>query len=87
MPTISIHEPIEVEVLFSPPAGGSVRILPRTFVHRGRVMAVEKINMVHRVPKGDHFLWIFSVSNQNAAYRLSFDPVDLRWYLLEMYSP
>lgn len=81
MPTISIDEPIEVEVLFSNP-----RVRPRQFVHRGRVIEVEQVNMIHRVPTGDRFRWVFSVSNANAAYRLSFDPIDLRWYLLDVYA-
>lgn len=87
MPTISIDEPIEVEVLFSPPAGGSTKVRPRAFTHRGRVIEVEQVNMVHRVPAGDHFRWVFSVSNSTASYRLSFDPTTLYWYLLEVYTP
>ncbi|MFY9484806.1 MAG: hypothetical protein WAP74_04285 [Patescibacteria group bacterium] len=82
MPTISIDEPIDVEVLFSNPT-----VRPRAFVHRGRVIEVETINMVHRVEAGDYFRWVFSVANSTAAYRLAFDPVELRWYLLDIYAP
>lgn len=87
MPTISIDEPVDVEVLFSPPAGGSIKVRPRAFTHRGRAIEVENVNFIHRVPAGDHFRWVFSVSNATAAYRLSFDPADLRWHLLDVYTP
>lgn len=78
----TINEMVAVEIFFSYP-----KIQPKKIIHNNRVIAIEQVNMVHRVRQGDHFLWIFSVSNETAEYKLSFDPTKLIWQLLEIYSP
>jgi hypothetical protein len=75
----TIQEPIDVMAVFHQ---GSAE--PMTFKWSGRYYQINKINLVHSEHDGREMIYYFSVSNDTAAYRLSFRTKSLKWMLEEM---
>ena len=74
-----ISEPIEVMVAFR-----ENRPEPIVFKWNRRIYRVSKINLVHTERRGREKFYIFSVSDEANAYRLSFSGESLEWKMEEM---
>ncbi|MCR4278796.1 MAG: hypothetical protein NUV81_02745 [bacterium] len=74
-----ISEPIEVMVAFR----GS-RPEPIVFKWNRKIYRVSKVNLMHTERRGREKFYIFSVSDETNAYRLSFSGESLKWNLEEM---
>lgn len=75
----TINEPIEVMAVFH-----KERAEPMTFKWGARYYPINKVNLVHSEHDGRETVYYFSVSNDTAAYRLSFRTRSLKWMLEEM---
>jgi len=74
-----ISEPIEVMVAFR-----GKRPEPLAFRWNRRLYRVSKVNLMHTERRGRERFFIFSVSDNANAYRLSFSSENLKWQLEEM---
>ncbi|MBU0540325.1 hypothetical protein KKF59_00210 [Patescibacteria group bacterium] len=74
-----VSEPIEVLAAFR-----KDRTEPMTFKWANRYYQVKKVNLVHTERQGREKIYIFSVSDEANAYRLSFSSETLKWRLEEM---
>lgn len=74
-----ILEPIEVLTAFK-----KDRVEPMVFKWGNRHYQVKKVNLVHTERRGREKIYIFSVSDEANAYRLSFSSETLKWRLEEM---
>ena len=74
-----IQEPVEVLAAFR-----NEQTEPMVFKWGNRYYQVNKVNLVHTEHNGREKVYHFSVSNDTAAYRLSFRTETLRWMLDEM---
>jgi len=74
-----ISEPIEVMVAFR-----DSRPEPIVFKWNRKIYRVSKVNLVHTERRGREKFYIFSVSDETNAYRLSFSGESLKWQLEEM---
>jgi hypothetical protein len=75
----SISEPIEVLAAFR-----KNRAEPMVFKWGNRHYQVKRINLVHTERHGREKVYIFSVSDEANAYRLSFSTESMQWRLEEM---
>lgn len=75
----TIQEPIEVMAVFHQEYAE-----PMTFKWGSRYYQINKVNLVHSEHDGREMIYYFSVSNDTAAYRLSFRTKSLKWMLEEM---
>ncbi len=74
-----VSEPIEVMVAFR-----RERAEPLVFKWANRYYQIKKVNLIHTERKGREKTYIFSVSDEANAYRLSFSSESLQWRLEEM---
>lgn len=74
-----ISEPIEVLTAFR-----KDKVEPMTFKWANRYYQIKKVNLVHTERHGREKIYIFSVSDDANAYRLSFSSESMKWRLEEM---
>ncbi|MBI4139106.1 hypothetical protein HY479_03065 [Candidatus Uhrbacteria bacterium] len=74
-----VAEPIEVLAAFR-----QDRTEPMTFKWGNRHYQVKKVNLVHTERRGREKIYIFSVSDDANAYRLSFSSETMKWQLDDM---
>ncbi len=74
-----VTEPIEVLAAFRRDC-----VEPMTFKWGNRYYQIKKINLVHTERQGREKMYIFSVSDEANAYRLSFSSETLKWRLEEL---
>lgn len=74
-----VAEPIEVLAAFR-----QDRTEPMTFKLGNRHYQVKKVNLVHTERRGREKIYIFSVSDDANAYRLSFSSETMKWQLDDM---
>jgi len=74
-----VDQPVEVLAAFR-----KDRAEPMTFKWGNRYYQVKKINLVHTEREGREKVYYFSVSDDTAAFRLSFRSETLAWRLEEM---
>ena len=75
-----LDEKIEVVVQFK-----HKEIMPNFFKWRGKVYAIEKLNMVHKERDGSDMIYYFSVSDNANFFRLAFFTRDLSWKIQELF--
>lgn len=74
-----IHARIEVTAIFTPH-----RLKIEKFTWEGRDYIINQINLVTKARKGRELVWLYYVSNDNAAYKLRYDTESLIWWLEEI---
>ncbi|MBU1032422.1 MAG: hypothetical protein ABII13_05485 [Patescibacteria group bacterium] len=74
-----MSEPIEVLAAFK-----KDRTEPMVFKWGNRHYRIKKVNLVHTERRGREKIYIFSVSDEANAYRLSFSTESMKWQLEEM---
>jgi hypothetical protein len=74
-----ISEPIEVLAAFR-----KDRTEPMVFKWGNRHYQVKRVNLVHTERKGREKMYIFSVSDDANAYRLTFSSETMEWRLEDM---
>ncbi|MFA5936016.1 MAG: hypothetical protein WC787_04150 [Patescibacteria group bacterium] len=74
-----VSEPIEVLAAFR-----KDRTEPMVFKWGNRHYQIKRVNLVHTERHGREKIYIFSVSDEANAYRLSFSSESLQWTLEEM---
>lgn len=82
MEALKIDELVQAEVHFN---GTLVR--PWRIRWRGRIIPIDEVNLVHSRRDGRSKVFLFAVSNDQAAYKLEFNTESLLWRLLEVYMP
>lgn len=75
----TIQQPVDVLAVFRKGIAE-----PMTFKWGNRYYNVEKVNLMHTAHDGRERIYYFSVSNETAAYRLSFRSGTLTWILEEV---
>ena len=81
MSTTLVEEVVAVKASFN-----GTLIKPEFIAWRGRVIPIDQVNLVHHRFEGRVKQFIFSVSNNSAAYKLEFNTENLMWKLLEIYT-
>jgi len=75
-----VDEPIEVLVNFN-----QHKVMPVSFKWRGKIYAIEKLNLVHKERSGNDKIYYFSVSDKINYFRLAFFTRDLSWRIQELF--
>ena len=75
-----LNEPIDVQVNFL-----GNKVIPMSFVWQKRTYDIQKVNLVHRVKNGEHYIYYFSVSDEANFFRLAFFLKDLSWRIEEIF--
>lgn len=76
----SINEAVEVIVKFA-----HQKILPVKFRWRGREYHIQRLNLLHSEHQGRELIHVFSVSDDNHVFTLSFHTASLSWRLNDLY--
>lgn len=77
-----VNEPIEVVSLFK---GGKAQ--PLIFRWRSHLYKIQQVNFYHKVTEGKDLIHAFSVSSeQEGAFKISFNPNSLVWRLNQIYD-
>jgi hypothetical protein len=61
-------------------------VTPHKFSWRNRVVEITRVNMIHRTRDGTVTCYVFSVSNDTAAYKLKFNVATMKWTLEQIYN-
>ena len=75
------NDPIDVVVDFV-----ENRVRPLSFRWAGSSYTIEKVNLIHSTREGAKKVFFFSVSDQENAFKLRFDPESLKWHIMELYT-
>jgi len=76
-----LKDPIDVIVEFN---GKNIR--PRSIRWDGRIYKPNAVNLIHRSREGANTITYFSVSDDTNFMKLRFNPISLKWYLVELYT-
>lgn len=76
----SIHEPVDVFCFFTRRSP-----LPLKLIWRNKSHHVRNLNLTYEEKQGTDTIFYFSVSNDEASFKLSFNNQSLRWYLEEVF--
>ncbi|NTU73323.1 hypothetical protein HGB07_04105 [Candidatus Roizmanbacteria bacterium] len=78
-----INEKVSVITLYDRIKGS---VMPVKIKWQGRTYAITKLGYHHKVTEGRTLIHIFSVSNEETAFKLRLDTNTLHWTLLEIYD-
>lgn len=75
-----VHEPINIYFYTK-----NNKSYIRAFEWQNRIYKISRNNLITKALKGNKPVYLFSVSNDNGAYKLRFDTDSLAWWLEEIY--
>jgi len=76
----SINEAVDVIVKFA-----RQKVVPVKFRWRNREYPIHRLNLLHSHHQGRELIHVFSVSNDDHVFTLSFHTASLSWKLNDMY--
>lgn len=83
MPLTTINQPISVTLKYDSTTNKSI---PTNIVWRGKDYEITKLGYHHAIKEGRTLIHIFTVENNTASFRLSFNSETLGWKLEEIFT-